>query len=91
MVILDKLTASRVRKIANTLRLPLTSDTVTKDLYGYSHTILNDVAARRAFVSYWIKAHGVHTLTEDITAAALSEMSLRVETLRAREGLTQQV
>jgi hypothetical protein len=78
---------TRAIKIARTLRLPMTTCKVTKELYGYAYPVLDETQARRAFVSYWTKAHGVHTLDGDITEAALAVMHQRVEILRVNTGV----
>lgn len=86
---MNAFTQARMTRIARTLRLPMTTCKVTRELYGYAYPVLDEVQARRAFVSYWTKAHGVHTLDGDITEAAIQEMHQRVEILRVSTGVTQ--
>jgi hypothetical protein len=66
-------------KIANRLDLRRQVDPVTKDLYGYAEPVLDEAAMRRAFVAYWTKAHGVHTLTPAIIDEAICVFRARCQ------------
>lgn len=78
---------ARVAKVVKALNtVPYVVDDVTYELYGTIKAVLDEHRARRAFVAYWTKAYGVHTLNEDVTNHALYLMA---ERLRNRGGTEQ--
>lgn len=74
---MQNLSEKRAAMVAGKIRIPMVSDKVTAQLYGYVNLVLDESAARKILAAYWIKAFGAHTLTESVMDSMISDVRAR--------------